>query len=73
MGDRRVVYVSGQEAARRLRVAPITVSRVAKRHGIGVLVEDGRLAALSMNDIAALKHFIQPTPGNPKWIKRRQA
>lgn len=72
MGDRKLVYVSGQEAARMLRVAPITVSRVAKRHGIGVVVEDGRLAALSISDIKALKNFIQPTRGNPKWTKRRR-
>lgn len=68
MGDERVVYISGQEAARRLGVAPITVSRAARRNGIGVIVEDGRLAALATTDLPILKTFIRPTSGNPTWI-----
>jgi hypothetical protein len=63
-----VVYVSGQEAARLLGVAPITVSRVARRAGIGVFVEDGRLAALATTDLPRLKPFLHGTRGNPVWI-----
>lgn len=68
MGEAKVVYISGQEAARRLGCAPITVSRLARRHGIGVLVEDGRLAALATTDLPMLKPLIHATPGNPDWI-----
>jgi hypothetical protein len=68
MGDDKVVYISGQEAAKRLGVAPITVSRVARRNGIGVFVDGGRLAALATNDLALLKTYIHTTSGNPLWI-----
>lgn len=68
MGDSKVVYISGQEAAKRLGVAPTTISRVARRTGIGVFVEDGRLAALAMQDLDSLKPHIHATSGNPIWI-----
>ena len=71
MGDEKVVYISGQEAARRLGVAPITISRVARRTGIGVFVEDGRLAALATTDLPRIKPFIHATSGNPLWIAKR--
>lgn len=71
MGDDSVVYISGQEAARRLGVAPITISRVARRTGIGVFVEDGRLAALATHDLPRLKPHIHGTSGNPEWIAAR--
>ena len=68
MGDGAVVYISGQEAAKRLGVAPITISRVARRTGIGVFVEDGRLAALATTDLPRLQPYIHATAGNPVWI-----
>lgn len=71
MGDEKVVYISGQEAARRLGVAPITISRVARRTGIGVFVEDGRLAALATTDLPRIKPHIHATSGNPVWIATR--
>lgn len=71
MGDSKVVYISGQEAAKRLGVAPITVSRVARQHGIGVIVEDGRLAALATTDLLRLKPLLHETSGNPIWIANR--
>lgn len=73
MGDEQVVYISGQEAAKRLGVAPITISRVARRTGIGVFVEDGRLAALATTDLPRLKPFIHETSGNPAWIAQAKA
>jgi hypothetical protein len=72
MGDEQVVYISGQEAAKRLGVAPITISRVARRTGIGVFVEDGRLAALATTDLPRLKPFIHATSGNPVWIAAKK-
>lgn len=68
MGEAKVVYISGQEAARRLGCAHTTVSRVARSNGIGVIVEDGRLAALATTDLPTLKAYIKPTSGNPVWI-----
>lgn len=72
MGETKVVYISGQEAARRLGCAPITVSRIARQHGIGVIVEDGRLAALATTDLMRIKPLIKPTPGNPIWIAQKK-
>lgn len=69
----KVVYISGQEAAKRLGVAPITVSRVARRHGIGIILEDGRLAALATTDLPLLKPHIHETVGNPNWIAAKGA
>lgn len=71
MGEMKVVYISGQEAARRLGCAPITVSRIARQHGIGVIVEDGRLAALATTDLPRIKPYLHATPGNPVWIASR--
>jgi hypothetical protein len=66
--EQQVVYISGQEAARRLGCASITVSRVARKHRIGVIVEDGRLAALSESDLTRLRPLIHQSRGNPDWI-----
>lgn len=68
MGEQPVIYISGQEAARRLGCAPITVSRIARQHGIGVIVEDGRLAALATTDLPRIKPYLHETSGNPVWI-----
>lgn len=69
--EKRPVYISGQEAARRLGVAAITVSRIARREGIGIIVEDGRLAALAITDLQLIKLHIHETSGNPNWIAAR--
>lgn len=73
MGDESVVYISGKEAARRLGCSPITVSRVARQHRIGIIVEDGRLAALAMSDLLRLRPLIHESPGNPVWIAAGRA
>lgn len=67
-GTEEVVYISGQEAARRLGVSPITISRVTRKSRIGIFVEDGRLAAVSVADLPRLRSHIHATPGNPVWI-----
>jgi excisionase family DNA binding protein len=69
----KVVYISGQEAAKRLGVSSVTISRVARRTGIGVFVEDGRLAALATTDLPLLKSHIHETSGNPNWIAAKGA
>jgi hypothetical protein len=70
MGDEQMVYISGQEAAKRLGCAAITVSRIARRNRIGIIVEDGRLAALAVSDLVRLRPLIRETSGNPAWIEQ---
>jgi len=60
-GD-EVIYISSREAARRLGVSPITVSRVSRKHGVGIFVEGGRFAALDAKELGRLRS------GNPDWI-----
>ena len=69
--EKSCVYISGQEAAKRLGVAPITVSRIARREGIGIIVEGGRLAALAITDLQLIRPHIHETSGNPDWIAGR--
>jgi len=66
-GD-EVIYISSREAARRLGVSPITVSRVSRKHGVGIFVEGGRFAALDAKELGRLRSLIRATPGNPDWI-----
>lgn len=73
MGDEGVTYISGQEAARRLGCSPVTVSRIARQHRIGIIVEDGRLAALATGDLVRLRPLIHASPGNPVWIAAGKA
>jgi hypothetical protein len=63
-----VVYVSGQEAARRLGTTSGTVSRAAKKSRVGITVEGGRLVAIALADIPKLREHIHEGPGNPDWI-----
>jgi hypothetical protein len=62
------VYISSSEAARRLGVSAVTVSRVSRKHGVGVFVEGGRFAALDVRELGRLRMLIRATPGNPDWI-----
>lgn len=71
MGEQNVVYISCGEAARRLGCSPNTIGRAARRGGIGVFVEGGRLAALATRDLPKLKPLIHETSGNPVWIATR--
>ena len=66
-GD-EVVYVSGQEAARRLGTTSGTISRAAKKSRVGITVEGGRLVAIAITDIPKLREHIHEGPGNPDWI-----
>jgi hypothetical protein len=67
-GEEHVVYVSGQEAARRLGTTSGTVSRAAKKSRVGITVEGGRLVAIALTDIPKLREHIHEGPGNPDWI-----
>jgi hypothetical protein len=66
--EEKVVYISGREAARRLGVSSISVSRAARREHIGIVVEGGRVAAIAVPDLPRLRASIRSTSGNPDWI-----
>lgn len=71
--EEQVVYVSGQEAARRLGTTSATVSRAARKARVGIVVEDGRLVAIAASDVEKLRPHIHGTPGNPDWIAAGRA
>lgn len=63
-----VGYYSTRQAAERLGCCAKTISRAARRTGLGIWFVGGRLAALSPTDLVALKSHIHDTSGNPEWI-----
>lgn len=72
-GQQKPVYISRGEAGRRLGVSPNTVARAARRAGVGIFIENGRLAALSLEDLVAIKPHIHESSGNPDWIAAGRA
>ena len=58
-------YLSVREAARRLSCSTNTVGRIAKRLGLGVRVESGRLTAVSECDLPEIRPYLHAGPGNP--------
>ena len=71
MGDDKVVYLSMESAAKRLGCSSPTVRRVAKKQGLGIQVQGGRIVALAMHELQLLKPHIHETSGNPVWIATR--
>jgi hypothetical protein len=64
-----VIYFTSSEAAEKLGCSVKTVTRAARRAGLGVFVHGGnRLAALHSNDLKMMKSVIHATSGNPDWI-----
>jgi hypothetical protein len=61
-------YYSTRQAAAKLGCSAKTISRAAKKAGVGVHFIGGRLAALAPADLLALKPYIHETSGNPDWI-----
>lgn len=69
MESEPVVYLTSSEAAEKLGCCVKTVTRAARRAGIGVFVHGGnRLAALHPSDLVRMKAVIHETSGNPLWI-----
>jgi hypothetical protein len=69
MESEPVVYFTSSEAAERLGCSVKTVTRAARRAGIGVFVHGGnRLAALHPSDLKRMQAVIHATSGNPDWI-----
>lgn len=74
METSQVVYLTSSEAAEKLGCCVKTVTRAARRAGIGVFVHGGkRLAALHPADLTRMKSVIHETSGNPIWIAEYQA
>lgn len=63
-----VGYYSTRQAAEKLGCSQKTISRAARRAGVGVYFIGGRLAALAPADLVSLKTVIHETSGNPDWI-----
>lgn len=67
-----VVYLTSNEAAKKLGCSVKTVTRAARRANVGVFVHGGnRLAALHPADLAKMRSVIHETAGNPVWIAAR--
>lgn len=60
-------YVSAAEAAKRCDVSIASVRRKAHEKGLGVFVEGGRLVALALSDLPAIKRLVRSGPGNPNF------
>lgn len=61
-------YYSTRQAAEKLGCSVTTISRAARRSGVGIYFVGGRLAALAPTDLVTLKATIHETSGNPNWI-----
>jgi DNA-binding MurR/RpiR family transcriptional regulator len=74
MESEPVIYFTSSEAAERLGCSVKTVTRAARRAGIGVFVHGGnRLAALHPTDLKRMQAVIHATSGNPDWIAAAKA
>jgi excisionase family DNA binding protein len=71
MGEKEVVYLSMETAAKRLGCSSPTVRRIAKSRGVGILADGTRIVAVAEHELALLKPFIHETSGNPVWIAAR--
>jgi hypothetical protein len=74
MEQEPVVYLTSSEAAEKLGCSVKTITRAARRAGIGVFVHGGnRLAALHPSDLTRMRSVIHATSGNPDWIAAAKA
>lgn len=58
------------EAAEKFGTSPSSISRAAKRAGVGVRRSNGRLVGISENDLRSLKKYLRYKAGNPTWVKK---
>jgi hypothetical protein len=63
-------YFNATYAAKIIGCSRSSVCRAAKSNGIGIFT-NGRLAALTKNDISVIRERVHETPGNPLWIAAR--
>lgn len=74
--EKAVVYISPQEAAKKIGCSYKTIKRAASRTGVGVAVRsatDGsrRVVAFLESDLPKLREACHETSGNPNWIANR--
>lgn len=58
------------EAAEKFGTSPSSISRAAKKAGVGVRRTDGRLVGISKSDLRSISKFLKYKPGNPTWVKK---
>lgn len=73
MESDRVGYYSTRQAAAKLKCSAKTISRAAKKAGVGIHFIGGRLAALAPADLVAMQPHIHESSGNPEWIAAAKA
>lgn len=59
------------EAAEHFGTSPSSVSRAARKAGVGMRRADGRLVGISKSDLKAIKKFLRFKAGNPKWVTKK--
>lgn len=59
------------EAAEQFGTSPSSISRAARKAGVGVRRADGRLVGISKSDLRAIRKFLRFKAGNPKWVKQK--
>lgn len=59
------------EAAELYSTSPSSISRAARKAGVGVRRADGRLVGVSRNDLKKIEKLLRYKAGNPNWSKKR--
>lgn len=59
------------EAAEKFGTSASSVSRAAKKAGVGLRRADGRLVGINKSDLRAIEKFLRYRAGNPKWVKKK--
>lgn len=57
------------EAAALYETSPSSISRAARKAGLGVRRADGRLVGISRNDLKKIAKHLRYKAGNPNWSK----
>lgn len=59
------------ELAEKYGTSPSSISRAAKRAGVGLRRADGRLLGINSNDVAVVKKLLRFKAGNPNFGKTK--
>ena len=62
------MWLSTSDVAVRIGCCSRTVSRAARRAGVGVYLKCGRLVAIAADDVPAIRSVVHAAAGNPNWI-----
>lgn len=61
------------EASILYETSPSSISRAARKAGVGVRRADGRLVGISRNDLKKIEKLLRYKAGNPNWSKKGHA